>query len=89
MMDQPHRVDVEVRDDDHLPAREPFLRFEPRNDLGGQKVRADYQVRLVLAKQFYERARVQFVERETASFVLPRLVELVVKPAGHFRHFVD
>src|SRR5690348_3932929 len=52
-------------------------------------MRADYQVRLVLAKQFNEWPRVEFVEREPAALVLPRLVEFVVEPAGHFRHFVD
>src|SRR5690242_7919298 len=52
-------------------------------------MRADYQVRLVLAKQFDEWPCVEFVEREPAALVLPGLVELVVEPAGHFRHFVD
>ena len=47
MMDQPHRMDVEVSDDDHLAARKAFLRFQPRDDLGWQKVSADDQIRMV------------------------------------------
>ena len=52
-------------------------------------MRANDHIGLVFAQQFDERARVEFVEREAAAFVLPRLVELVINPAGYFRQFVD
>src|SRR5215212_8144887 len=68
MVDQPHRVDVEVGDDYYLTTRETFLCFQPRHDFGRKKVRTNNQVRLVIAQQFNEGTRVEFVEREPAAF---------------------
>src|SRR6185369_301580 len=89
MMDQPHRVHVKVSDDDHLSTRQTLLRFQPRNDLSRKKVSTYDQIRLVLAQHFDERTRVELIECKTTALVLPGLVELVVKPARHLRHFVD
>src|SRR5215217_678432 len=50
MMDQPHRVHIEVGDDDYLAARQTLFSLQPRDDLRGKKVSADDQVGLVLAK---------------------------------------
>src|SRR6185369_7712304 len=62
MMDQPHRVHVKVRDDNHLPAHESLFRFEPRHDFSRQKVSTNNQIRLVLTQQLHKRARIQLVE---------------------------
>src|SRR5258705_4108831 len=89
MVAEPHSVNIKVGDDNRLAAGNALFGFEPRDNLGRQEVRADYHIGLVFAQQFDERARVEFVEREPATFVLPRLVELVINPAGYFRQFVD
>src|SRR6185369_16940611 len=71
MMDQPHRMHVEVSDDDHLSTRQTLLRLQPRNDLSRQKVSTDDQIRLVLAQEFHKRTRVELVERKTPALILP------------------
>ena len=83
MMAEPHRVHVEVGHDDRLRAREPPLGLEPRDDLGGQEVGAEDQVRPVLLEHAHERARVELVPGETPSLLLPRRVEPIVEPAEH------
>jgi hypothetical protein len=42
-----------------------------------------------LPEQLHEWPGVELIKGEPASFVLPGLVELVVKPPGHLRMFVD
>src|SRR6185295_12843304 len=76
-------------DDDHLSTRQTLLRLQPRNDLSRQKVSTHDQIRMVLAQEFHKRTCVELVECKAPAFVLPGLVELVVKPARHLRHFVD
>src|SRR5262249_18983433 len=89
VVDQPHSVHVEVSNNDHLPAGETFFGFEPRNDLCGQEMSTDNQVRLVLRQQLYEGSSVELIEREPAAFVLPGLVELVIKPTRRLGKFID
>jgi hypothetical protein len=60
---------------------EPRLGLEPRDDLGGQEVGAEDEVRPVLLQQAHERARVELVPREPAPLLLPRGVEPIVQPA--------
>ena len=43
---------------------------------------------LVFAQQFDERARVEFVESEPATFILPGRVKLVINPTGYFGDLV-
>src|SRR6185436_13352361 len=74
VMDQPHRMHVEVSDYDHLSTRQTLLSLQPRNNLSRQKVSTDDQIRLVLAQEFHKRTRVELIERKTPSFILPGFV---------------
>src|SRR5690349_13280647 len=61
MMDQPHRVHVEVSNDDHLTTRESLFGFQPRNDLSRKEMRANDQIGSILAQEFDERTRVELI----------------------------
>src|SRR5215213_7247742 len=74
VMDQPHRMHVEVSDDDHLSTRQTLLRFQPRNDLSRQKMSTDDKIRMILAQELDERTRVELVESQTPAFVFQLLI---------------
>src|ERR1051325_9820931 len=65
VMTQPHRMRVEVCDDDSLPGCKPRFGFEPRDDFRREKMRADGDVGLFVAEQLHERSRVEFIESQT------------------------
>ena len=52
-------------------------------------MRADSNLGLILLEELDEGTGVKPVECESASFVLPRLVQVIIKPAQHVRRVVD
>ena len=88
MMTEPHRMNIEVGDDYDLATSEALFGFEPRDNFSRQEVSADDHIGLVLAQEFNERSRIEFVESQAAAFVLPWRIELVIQPARYFGHLV-
>src|SRR6187401_1199707 len=83
---KPHRMNIEVRDDNRLRASDAFLRLEPGNNLGWQKVRTNGNVRLVFLKELDQWPGIESIERKSSPLVFPRFVKMIVEPAHGLRH---
>src|SRR5678815_475655 len=69
--------------------REVLLPEQMRDDPGGHEMRADGDLRIEFANEFYERARVQPVELQSQIVAFPRLIAGFVNPAEHVRRTAD
>src|SRR4030095_10215823 len=83
---KPHRMNIEVRDDNRWRAPDASLRLEPGNNLGWQEVRTNGNVRLVFLQEFDQWPRIESIERKSSPLVFPRLVQMIVQPAHGLRH---
>ena len=86
---EPQRVHIEIGYDDGLRTRQLAFPFEIGDEFGWQEVRAGDPIRFEFTDHFYQRLRVELIEKESAFLILPRLVELVVHPAEYLGHRVD
>src|SRR5262249_862730 len=85
---EPHRVHVEVRDDNSLASVEPVLGLEPGDYFRRQEMSAYGDIWPVFFQKSNKRPGVELIKSKPATLVFPGLVHLIVEPPKEIRVFV-